>query len=89
MVKCSFPDGHYCSEAQVWVVLPVQERKKSHWNDNLVVGHPGFDGVEFQVAKGSQKILALYPNTDEIGVVASDLEDLVRKWKMDSIDYPF
>ncbi len=89
MEKNEFSDGHYCSQAQIWVILPVRERKKSYWNDNLVVGNPGFDGVEFQIAEGSPEVLALYPNTDEIGVIASDLEDLVKKWNTDSIDYPF
>ena len=89
MANDQFPDGHYCSEAQIWMILPTHERKKSRWNGNVVVGYPGFDGVEFQMTAGSPEILALYPNTDEIGVVATDLEDLVNKWNTDSIDYPF
>ncbi len=82
-------DGHYCSKAQIWVVLPVHKRTQSHWNTNTVVGHPGFDGVEFQVVECSDEVLAFYPNTDEIGVVAANLEDLVHRWNTDSIKYPF
>ena len=82
-------EGYYCIKAQIWVVLPNHERSRSSWNPNVVVGYPGFDGVEFQTAEGSPEVLAYYPNTDEIGVVAADLEDLVKRWNSDSIKYPF
>jgi len=84
-----YRDGYYCERSFVWVVLPENDRTKSTWNENLVVGHPGFDGVEFQVDEDSAGILAFYPNTDEIGWVAESLEDLVERWKSDRIRFPF
>jgi len=82
---------YYCETALVNVVLAEDKIVRSNWNGHFVIGHPGFDGVEFQIDpnSGHTEVLAYYPNTGEIGPVASSIEDLLQKWENDEVQYPF
>jgi len=78
-------NGYFCKDAQIWVVLPLRERVKSKWNNNIVVGYPGVDGIEFQIHPLELRIIAFYPITKEMVNIAENLLELVTKWQNDLI----
>lgn len=82
---------YYCDVAQVQLILELTDIRQSNWNERYLVGHPGSDGIEFQIEldQNSAGIFAYYPNTNEDGIVAKDFDELIQKWMDDDIVYPF
>ena len=69
------------------VILPEE---KIHLTDDgkwIIIGWPGVDGITFRIkANATSPIVYVhYPIEDEIHQIASDIEDLISKWKGNKI----
>ena len=74
---------YFCDDSIVDVVLPADRIELDETKEWLIIGWPGFDGIQFRVKlKGAdQTVYTFYPIEQEYIKIADSDKDLIEKWK--------
>src|SRR5690242_8588724 len=75
-----FVRGVWSPSAQLWLIVAAKEVVEHADIGFLVIGRPGFDGIEFGYRRGFDGIWAHYPIEDDFRLVAPDVSALVEGW---------
>ena len=82
-----FAEGRYDDEGQYWFIFSETEIaiETDKYRNDLVVGSPGCDGIDFCFRHGRTGVWAYYPIESEHVLVAPNLEALAHGWLSGSI----
>jgi len=80
-----YRDGFYHAGSFLQLVLPADDAYIGEGGSFLVIGHAGFDGIEFCYRLGMQGIWAYYPIDQDFELKANTIKGLVAGWCNDSI----
>ncbi|OAI53006.1 hypothetical protein AYO44_16400 [Planctomycetaceae bacterium SCGC AG-212-F19] len=72
--------GHWDEAAQIWLMLPAGEVIERPERELLVVGRPGFDGLEWGFRKGYKGVWIYYPIDDEFQYLALTAQSFLEGW---------
>ncbi len=79
--------SYYCEDSFIDVVLPLDEWRLDETQEWINIGGPGVDGIEFRIKSDnlSETVYAFYPIENEHIIIADSIDDLILKWKENSI----
>ena len=81
-------EPYFCERNQIYVISKPEDMYKDETQNWIVIGRPGVDGIEFRIKNNfdiNRTIYVYYPFDDEHIEVAGSPEELITKWKDNSI----
>ena len=76
-----YSDGIYDPTAFLDWIYKVGDVRESDDGDELYIGRPGVDGIEFVYRRGSGAIWAYHPMESRWQLLADDIKKFERGWK--------
>lgn len=80
-----FSAGIYDEGSFLQLIFPEDGLAIKRNENDLVIGTPGCDGMDFCFRRGEPGVWAYYPYEDRYLRVASNLQELVEGWRAGSI----
>ena len=75
-----YVNGIYDEPSQLWVIIPAIEVEEDIENEFLVIGRPGFDGLQFGYRKHKKGLWVHYPIENEFTLLAPNIATLADGW---------
>jgi uncharacterized protein (DUF433 family) len=83
-------EPYFCEKNQIYVISKPEDMYKDKTQNWVIIGRPGVDGIEFMIRNNfdiNRTIYVYFPIDDEHIEIADSPEELVRKWKDNSIRF--